>query len=224
MFLNTNDINELYSKNINILNKISLIRGIGLDLNYYNYHNIERGCVNFLFLSRLLESKGLIEFVEAAKYIKERFHNCAFHVYGQHDPSSKNLVDNCILPAHRNGFIRYGGCVHDVREVLKESHVLVLPTFYREGLPRCIQESFAVGRPVITTKYAGCSEIIIDKFNGIIVDSKNTHELSDAIEWFITNSNKLDKMSLNCRKTAEIYFNCNHSDFIIMNNLKYVLK
>ena len=129
-------------------------------------------CISF-FLSRLLKAKGLLDFISSASEIKKVNLGQFFSVYGKVDDSIHGVESEILEKMHADGVIHYGGVVHDVRKVIKSSHVLVLPTFYREGLPRCIQEAMAMGRPVITTDFAGCSKIIKEKINGLIVPSRN---------------------------------------------------
>ena len=168
--------------------------------------------MSFLFLSRLLKAKGLVEFLDAAAIMKGRNSQAKFLVYGQVEDSSLGVEPLLIQKMHKEGIIYYGGVVHDVRTVIKSTHVLVLPTFYREGLPRCIQEAMAIGRPVITTDFAGCSNILDEKTNGLTVPAKDVTALVSAMEWFCSNEDILPVMAAECRKVAEKYFDCNKSD------------
>lgn len=216
--LNPMDKQELFSaKYSRGVEKVLVLPGIGVDLNHYEFSALPKSEVNFLFLSRLLKAKGLYEFIHAASKMKEHKSNTTFSVYGQVDDSIHGVEPKFIEEMDKKGVINYGGVVHDVRTVIKSANVLVLPTFYREGLPRCIQEAMAMGRPVITTDFAGCSEIIKDGINGFIVPSKNVSSLIETMEWFCSNEEKFPSLASYCRKTAEKYFDCNKPDLILSN-------
>lgn len=215
VFLNQDDKNELLP-NCSNNNRNSILSGIGVDVTYYKSKNVPPLPVKFLFLSRLLKSKGLIDYIDAATILKRIHKYCEFNVYGKLDYSVHGVSENLINSAHNKGVIYYGGLVHDVRDVIKRSHVLVLPTYYREGLPRCIQESMSMGKPVITTKYAGCSVIIQDKVNGIIVKPKDVENLVESMKWFCENTDKLNSMRYECRTTALKYFDSKKVDRTII--------
>jgi glycosyltransferase involved in cell wall biosynthesis len=214
--LNNRDKEELFPvESTDNQEKVTVLPGIGVDLNYYEFSAMQNSQVNFLFLSRLLKAKGLMEFIDAASEFKDRRHKATFSVYGQVDDSVHGVEPEILINRHNDGYIHYGGLVHDVREAIKSAHVLVLPTFYREGLPRCIQEAMAMGRPVITTDFSGCSEIIEEKLNGIIVPSHDVSSLVEAIEWYCNNQDDFKKFAIESRKTAEKYFDCRKSELIL---------
>ena len=81
-----------------------------------------------------------------------------------------------------------------------------------------------MGKPVITTKESGCMNIIVDEFNGFIVPSRNVDALVDKMEWFYTNPQLLNTISINSRKTAELHFNCKHTDEIIYKTIINTIK
>jgi glycosyltransferase involved in cell wall biosynthesis len=218
--LNIRDKEELFSgKESRNSEQVLVLPGIGVDLKHYKLSEMPRTELNFLFLSRLLKAKGLPEFIGAAVEMKSRAVKASFSVYGQVDDSVHGVETELLERLNGEGVIHYGGLVHDVRQVIESAHVLVLPTFYREGLPRCIQEAMAMGRPVITTDFSGCSGIIKGKVNGCIVDSRNIHSLVEAMEWFCSNKEKFESLSLESRNTAERHFDCDRSDEILQNLL-----
>lgn len=218
IFLNIRDKEELFlCKDFETSEKIRVLPGIGVDLKYYKFSTMPRPPVNFLFLSRLLKAKGLLEFINSAHEMQRSKSIATFSVYGQVDDSIHGVESKVLDKMHAEGVINYGGVVHDVREVIKSSHVLVLPTFYREGLPRCIQEAMAMGRPVITTDFSGCSGIIEEKVNGLIVSSQNVVSLVNAMEWFCLNKDRLKEFGIKSRNAAEKFFDCEKSDQILGN-------
>ena len=218
IFLNNRDKEELFpSKDSESVENILVLPGIGVDLNYYEFSAMPQSPLNFLFLSRLLKAKGLIEFINSAHEMQKSKSMATFSVYGQVDDSIHGVESKVLEKMDASGVIDYGGVVHDVREVIKSCHVLVLPTFYREGLPRCIQEAMAMGRPVITTDFSGCSEIIKEKVNGLIVPSQNVVALINAMEWFCSNKDRIKGFGIESRNSAERFFDCEKSDQILSN-------
>jgi len=219
--LNSNDKQDIlqYSSS-KYKSKIKILTGIGVDLNYYKYCYTNRRNYNFIFLSRILKSKGIEEFIHAANKIHTKNLNVSFSVFGQIDRSHLGFNEDILLDLHQKGIIFYGGLVHDIRSILSDASVLVLPTFYREGLPRCIQEALSMGKPVITTKESGCSDLILNKYNGFIIPSRDVDSLIDAIEWFYYNKKQFKQISYNSRKTAEKYFDCNNSDTLLCAELE----
>ena len=216
IFLNLNDKDEIsLDSKLGDDQKISILPGIGVDLDYYKFSPMPRGEIKFLFLSRLLKAKGIEEFCNAAAQAKTEGLNASFFVYGQIDDSSLGVPAETLRKLDSDGIINYGGTVHDVRNVLKESHVLVLPTYYREGLPRCIQEAMAIGRPVITTNSSGCYGIIKNEENGFIIKEKSKISLMHAVKWFCLNKDSFIFMSKESRKSAECHFDCNKSDYLL---------
>lgn len=216
IFLNLNDKDEIsLDSKLGDDQKISILSGIGVDLDYYKFSPMPRGEIKFLFLSRLLKAKGIEEFCNAAAQAKTEGLNASFFVYGQIDDSSLGVPAETLRKLDSDGIINYGGTVHDVRNVLKESHVLVLPTYYREGLPRCIQEAMAIGRPVITTNSSGCYGIIKNEENGFIIKEKSKISLMHAVKWFCLNKDSFIFMSKESRKSAECHFDCNKSDYLL---------
>ena len=218
VFFNNLDLDEiLANQKKNYQNKVFLLRGMGVDLNYYScdFKNNLNDTTNFLFLSRLLKSKGLPEFLKAAICLKNNS-SMIFSVYGQLDDSEHGVSKEFLNNLHNEGIIHYGGLIYDVREPISKCDVLVLPTYYREGLPRCIQEAMSMGRPVITTDFSACSDIIIDKLNGYIIPRNDVASLIKAMDWFSLNKQKNELFSLESRKAAERYFDSSKSDTLLI--------
>ena len=94
----------------------------------------------------------------------------------------------------------------DVPFYLKQSRIFVLPTYYREGIPRVLLEALSMGRPVITTDTPGCRETIVDNKNGLFVKTKDVDDLVSKMEWMINHYSDLNKMSDESYKLCEKKF------------------
>ncbi|WP_298472011.1 glycosyltransferase family 4 protein [uncultured Psychrobacillus sp.] len=179
-----NEENERFFKNQNIaLDRHRLIPGSGVNLNYFgllDYPDDEN--VEFLFIARIMQEKGIDQYLEAAEYIKIKYPKTVFHILGNCEEA---YVDK-LKRMQEKGIIKYHGRQDDVREFHKISHCTIHPTYYPEGMSNVLLESAACGRPVITTNRAGCREIVDDGMNGYIIEPKNTQQLIEKIELFLT--------------------------------------
>jgi len=187
LFLNPDDPKCL--SRVAFLNqkKLVVLGPIGLDLKAYHYSeaNFSRP-IRFIFIARLLAEKGIFEYLAAARLVKQRYPSVEFVVLGglDHDnPAalSKEQLDELI----KENLIIYPGHVSNVNEWIADSHVFVLPSFYREGIPRSTQEAMAIGRAVITTDVPGCRETVVDGVNGFLVPPWNPEALADKMQYFI---------------------------------------
>ena len=106
---------------------------------------------------------------------------------------------NVVRKTNKKGIVNYLGSVNDVMPCLVESMCLILPS-YREGIPISILEAESVGRPIITTNAPGCREVVIDKYNGFIVEIGNVDELVEKIIYYIENFDKAKSDGENSRK------------------------
>ncbi|MCP1126097.1 glycosyltransferase family 4 protein [Bacillus sp. 3103sda1] len=159
-----------------------LIPGSGVNLNHYSLLDYPSDTmVNFLFIARVMKEKGIDQYLDAAKYIKERHPNTAFHILGFCEGS----YESKLKEMQDSGIIQYHGMQNDVREFHKFSHCTIHPTYYPEGMSNVLLESAASGRPVITTNRSGCREIVDDTINGYIVEQENSRDLIEKIERFI---------------------------------------
>ena len=170
-----------------------LINGSGVDLREYSSAE-PRMEHNFLIISRLIASKGIREFVAAARIIKTRYPNVVFTVVGYID-EGKDSIDAKELNAWiEDGLINFLGELKDVRPAIRNSSVYVLPS-YREGTPRSVLEAMAMGRPIITTDAPGCRETV-DFTNGFLVPVGDVDALVGAMCAFIDNPELIKEMGL----------------------------
>jgi glycosyltransferase involved in cell wall biosynthesis len=150
--------------------KFRLIPGSGINLKAYETSSINTSKrFQFLMVSRLLKSKGVLEFTEAARLTKDRSpRNCEFILVGNLESSGKDIIDNYELDSFR----QLDGCTilpfgQDIGELLHRSSCVVLPS-YREGLSRILLEACATGRPILTTPAPGCVDLINLDLNGML--------------------------------------------------------
>lgn len=186
--------------------KVTMLPGIGLDLQRFRERCPVIGRVNFSFVGRLLREKGVADFVAAARLIRARYPSVEFTVVGDVDANPDSILREEISQWVAEGGIHWVGRVSDVREWLEKSSVLVYPSYYREGLPRTIQEAMAVGRPIITTDSVGCRESIEDGINGFLVPVRSPQHIAGAMEKFIIDPQLIVRMGRESRRIAEARF------------------
>lgn len=174
-FLNPDDQQEFLQRKLLPMAKQVLLNGEGISLSSYPYSNTVGESINFLIIARLIKDKGVLEFLQAARVLKENFPNVKFNVVGPSDPSYPNAISLAKLSSF-NSIVNYAGVVDDVRPFIENCSVYVLPS-YREGTPRSTLEAMAMGRPIITTDVPGCRETVVDGVNGFLVlsDSADFH-------------------------------------------------
>lgn len=159
---------------------------------------------SFLMVSRVLVDKGVREFAAAAAIIKKRHPGCRFRLLGMMDrvnPASPDDTEVALWHA-----VEYLGASDDVRPFLREADVFVLPSFYREGIPRSALEALATGRAVITTDRPGCREAVIEGENGFLVPARDAASLAAAMERFIVDPQLCVKMGARSLKYAQQRF------------------
>lgn len=205
-FQNEENMEFFKDKNIYV-EKHVLIPGSGVNLDKFAFCEYPKeDTIRFCFVSRIMKEKGIEEYLEAAKTIKEKYPNTCFDVYG----FCENEYEGKLREYHNLGIVNYCGMTDNVADVYKKSHCTVMPTYYPEGLCNVLLESCATGRPIITTNRSGCREVIDDKVNGYIVEEKNCEDLVSKIETFINLSyNDKIKMGINGRKKMESQFDRN---------------
>ena len=208
IFLNPDDIRDLLYKHSIPVRDYEVLGGIGLKLDDYPYQpiNLKNDETNFLFIGRLLKEKGIFDFIEAAKIVKQQYPNTKFTVLGSTDADNPGALHaDQVEELVATGLIDYPGQVANVVDWIADSHVFVLPS-YREGVPRSTQEAMAVGRAIITTDVPGCRETVIDGKNGFIVPKWNPQALAEKMIYFIENPEQIQVMGEESYKIAQEKF------------------
>ncbi|MGB6328233.1 MAG: glycosyltransferase family 4 protein [Halarcobacter sp.] len=196
---------------VNSINNINttLIRGSGVDLSQYEYIKEKNEVIKVSMACRLLKDKGVFEYIEASKILKQKFANIKFELYGDidvHNPASLRNED--IEKIKKDGFVKIYGFSNDISKVFSNSNIIVLPS-YREGLPKVLIEAAACGRPVVTTDVPGCRDAIKVNITGLLCKVKDVNSLAEEIEKLILDENLRSKMGKAGRKLAEKEFDIN---------------
>lgn len=207
IFLNQDDPKDLLDKYSIKVKRVELLGGIGLNLKDYNYLNTYPVTPTFIFIARLLAEKGIHDYIAAAKIVKERYPDARFIVLGSIDKQSLGALTDFELSKYvDSNIIEHPGHVDDVSEWIAKSSVFVLPSYYREGVPRSTQEAMAIGRAVITTDVPGCRETVVNGVNGFLVEKWNPEAIAEKMIYFIENPEQIAIMGNESYKIAQERF------------------
>src|SRR5690606_21287045 len=143
------------------------VNGSGVDLQYFAESCPPRSDPVFLMIARLLVSKGVREYVEAARIVRRVYPRARFMLVGWRENHPASIGHDELEAWRAEGVIEYCGPADDVRPYLRQCSVYVLPS-YREGTPRTVLEAMSTGRAIITTNVPGCKETVIDGVNGFL--------------------------------------------------------
>lgn len=204
-----NDANkDLFERKKIIHNNARRIPGSGVNIvknAYVDYPNNK--IIKFLFVGRVMQAKGIEEFLEAAKIIKEKYKNTEFIILGGYDEEKyKEKVEEY---AEKN-IVKYEGFQSDVRKYMIECNCLILPSRFGEGMANVLLEAASTGRPIIASNIFGCKEAIDDGKNGYIVEVKSVDSLVEKIEKFLNLSYEEQReMGLKGREKMEKEFDRN---------------
>jgi glycosyltransferase involved in cell wall biosynthesis len=184
-FQNHDDMNLFLDKKFVKPERAERIPGSGVDHEYYKPLKKvkESGRFSFLFISRLIKDKGILEYVAAARMLKKEMPDVSFDVLGPY--WSQNLKDNIITKEDvaqwvAEGIIEYKGGADDVREYIAGADCIVLPS-YREGTSNVLLEAASMEKPAITCDTTGCNEIVEDGVTGYLVEVKSANDLADKM-------------------------------------------
>ncbi len=188
---------------------ITLIRGSGVDLSQYEYNEEKNENIKVSMACRLLKDKGVFEYIDAVKILKQKLPNVEFELYGDidiHNPAS--LINEDVEKIKKDGFVNVYGFSSDIEKVFCDSNIIVLPS-YREGLPKVLIEAAACGRAIVTTDVPGCRDAIEPNVTGLLCEVKDTESLASMIEKLILDKDLRNSMGKEGRKLAEQEFDIN---------------
>ncbi|WJG10407.1 glycosyltransferase family 4 protein [Aliiglaciecola sp. LCG003] len=199
---NSYDFNYFSNKKGVAPESVKIIQGSGVHLEKYN-HILEEGKRVVVFPARLLVDKGLCEFVDAARLLRNKGITWRFVLVGSAGAANPTSVSPEAVNRWVNeGVVEWYGHVQDMAAIYEECDIVCLPS-YREGMPKTLLEAAAAGRAVVTTDTVGCNEAIVDHVTGLLVPVKNTEKLADAIETLINNKELRISFGRNGRLMAQ---------------------
>lgn len=222
-FQNPDDLNLF--KQLKLTNNktpTAIVNGSGVDTSEYNITPLpisnKQPEIRFLLIARLLADKGIREYANAAKIIKNKYPEINFDLVGLIDSNPTAISQQELDEWVDEGLLNFWGRLDDVRPAIAASSIYVLPS-YREGTPRTVLEAMSMGRPIITTDAPGCRETVVDSYNGYLVPVKSVDGLVKAMQEFILNPDLISTMGNASRKIAEDKFDVHSVNNVMINEM-----
>jgi len=186
-FLNQEDAATFVERNLVNEEKIKILPGEGINTTFFfpqsNKPVARSKAFQFLMSTRLLRSKGVGVYVEAARILKNKYRDIRFELIGffeKHHPDS--ISESELRHWQKKDIIHYSGFARDVRPFLRQADCFVFPSFYHEGIPRCLLEAAAMEIPIITSLNTGCKEVVQEGVNGFLVQPNHVAGLVTRME------------------------------------------
>jgi glycosyltransferase involved in cell wall biosynthesis len=199
--------------------RVIQVPGSGVDTGRFGFRPVPAGPPVFLLIARLLRDKGLFEFAEAARLLRPKWPEARFCLLGPIDPNPSGVTLAELAQWNASGGVEYLGETRDVAAFLAQASVFVLPSFYREGLPRTILEALATGRAIITTDAPGCREPIEPGANGFLVPVRDAPALARAMEMFLKDPGLAERMGKRSRQIAVDRFDVDKVNALLLSSM-----
>ncbi|MBZ5855646.1 glycosyltransferase family 4 protein [Flavihumibacter profundi] len=186
-FLNADDATFFVQEKLVLPEKVKILPGEGVDTKYFKRSAIaeKKTGGNFIFIMscRMLKSKGVCVYAQAARILRQKGYRFECHLMGAFeeahpDSIAKEELDGWV----KSGLIRYLGFAKDVRPYLQGADCCLLPSFYHEGVPRSLMEAASMELPVITTRNTGCKELVLENISGYLCEQRNAEDLAEKME------------------------------------------
>ena len=183
-------------------NHSHLILGTGVDVEKFRPVNKNNDVPVVLFSSRMLATKGVLEYMEAVRILKQNGFKARFALAGTTDPGNPaSVADGQIESWNQSGLVEWWGWREDMPNTLAQTDIFCLPS-YREGVPNALIEACACGLPIVTTDVPGCRDVVTHGVNGLLVPVRNAFALAGALETLLTSPELRQRMGTAGRETA----------------------
>jgi len=184
-FQNRDDYDMFIAQRLVDEEKCDVLPGSGIDTKKFLpvKNNKKDSTFRFLLIARMIWDKGVGEYVEAARIIKQKYKDVEFELLGFLDVKNKSSISReQVQTWTKEGIIRYLGVSDNIEGEIAYADCVVLPSFYREGTPRTLLESASMEKPIITTDSVGCRDVVDDGINGYLCKVKDAKDLADKME------------------------------------------
>lgn len=187
-FLNEEDRREFLSCKLVADENAFLLHSEGVNLTRFSPQPVSAShdCFRFLLISRMLWDKGVDDFITAARKVKRSHPDVIFQLLGPCDVANPSAISRLQINEWvAEGVVEYLGVTDDVREYIANADCVVLPSFYREGVPRTLLEAAAMAKPVITTDNVGCRDVVLDGITGFLCAPHDANQLAECCQRII---------------------------------------
>lgn len=208
IFQNHEDRNLFLQHRVVTEDQIAFIKGSGVDLNEFKYvPEPESETLKVVFTARMVKEKGVIEVIEAAESLRKEYEGrvefwlCGRLAVNADAVSKEELEGRCD-----GKYIKWLDFQKDIKSILEQCHIMVFPSYYREGVPKSLIDACAVGRPIVTTNSIGCKDVVDDGVNGFLIPVKDSEALAQKLRILIEDKALRVKMGKAARAKAEQEF------------------
>ena len=208
IFQNYEDRNLFLQHRVVTEDQIAFIKGSGVDLNEFKYvPEPESETLKVVFTARMVKEKGVIEVIEAAESLRKEYEGrvefwlCGRLAVNTDAVSKEELESRCD-----GKYIKWLDFQKDIKSILEQCHIMVFPSYYREGVPKSLIDACAVGRPIVTTNSIGCKDVVDDGVNGFLIPVKDSEALARKLRILIEDKALRVKMGKAARAKAEQEF------------------
>ncbi len=213
VFQNSDDAKYFMQNSLTKKNKSAIVKSSGIDLKNFKLFvdkkkveklkdklSIDRDKKTFILVSRMVKQKGILTYLKSAKICYQEGYRYNFLLVGQLDTDKSITLEEI---EEYSSFVKYLGRREDVKELLALSDIFVLPTYYREGVPRVLLEASAMGLGLITTNMPGCKDVVIDDYNGKLVEIENERDLASNMIYMAEDEDRLNIYKKNSQKKVK---------------------
>ena len=208
IFQNKDDLEECVNRKYVKQEKCIVVDGSGVNLDKFSRTPLPNKNV-FLMISRMIKTKGTIEYFKAAENVKKKYKDVEFLYLGKPENKNGYVKKEEIESFIQSNIVKILNETDNVPEVISKSSVVVLPSYYREGIPRTLLEALAMGRPIITTNILGGKQGEKDGKNGFLVPIKDVNALAEKMIYMIEHRVELERMSDESYKYCKERFDVN---------------
>jgi glycosyltransferase involved in cell wall biosynthesis len=210
------DDEELLTKAGVLQSRIRMVQGAGVDTDKFLPTSELKDPVCVLLAARLLWDKGVGEFVDAARVLKQKVSNVRFVLVGNPDiDNPASILEETIRAWEKENIVEWWGYQKEMVPIFQSTHIVCLPS-YREGLPKVLIEAASCGLPIVSTDVPGCREIVRDDYNGILVPKGDSFSLSNALLRLIEDPDLRAKMG---KRSRELVLDKFSSKYVIAKTL-----
>jgi glycosyltransferase involved in cell wall biosynthesis len=204
---NSSDRNRLIIEGIVEEDRTRVIRGSGVNTDVYVPRSTNKTESMVLLASRMLWDKGIGEFVQAVRQMRSRRKGTRFVLVGRCDEDNPaRVAREQLIRWNEEGVIEWWGHREDMPAVLAAATVVVLPTYYGEGIPKVLLEAAASGVAIVATDIPGCREVVRHRVNGLLVPARNVEALTEAIETLLDDEPLRQELGREGREIAKKEF------------------
>lgn len=206
IFQNRDNLDTLAGYGVLAASRFSVIPGDGINTAHFCPGGTARQPV-VLMMARLLHSKGVADFVAAARIVREVLPGARFLLAGAPDPGNPESVSTADVDAwQKEAVVEFLGQRSDVLELNQAAAVVVLASTQGEGIPRALLEGAACGAPMVATDVPGCRDVVVDGENGTLVPPAAPEKLAGAILNLLRDEELRQRMGQAARERVETVY------------------